>query len=105
MGSPCASAADGARVRLTARTTVSPIRRIAHLGGGWLAGVYPNGATRTNAAPHEHALFDHLVRLQQQCLRDRQAQGLGGLHVDDELELGRSFDRQTGWLGALEDFV
>jgi hypothetical protein len=33
--------------------------------------------------------LDDLVRPQQQRLRDRQAEGLGGLEVDDQLELGR----------------
>jgi hypothetical protein len=32
-------------------------------------------------------LFDHLIRPLQQRRRDRQAEGLGGLEVDDEFEL------------------
>ena len=30
-----------------------------------------------------HALLDHLMRLQQQRRRDRQAESLGGLEIDD----------------------
>ena len=33
------------------------------------------------------ALLDHLIRPLQQRLGDRQAEGLGGLEVDDQLEL------------------
>src|SRR5882724_129450 len=36
---------------------------------------------------------------------DREAEGLGGFEVDDELELRRLLDRQVGWLRALEDLV
>jgi hypothetical protein len=51
------------------------------------------------------ALLDHLVRPQQQGLRDRQAQRLGGLEVNDQLELGRLLDGEVGGLGTLEDSV
>ena len=49
--------------------------------------------------------FDHLVRAQQDRLRDRQTERFGGLQVDDQLELRRLFDRKIGGLGALEDLV
>jgi hypothetical protein len=39
------------------------------------------------------ALFDHLIRPLKQRLRDRQAEGPGGLEVDHQLELGRLLDR------------
>src|SRR3970040_2366706 len=51
------------------------------------------------------SLLDDLVGAKQQRLRNGQAQGLGGLEVDDELELGRLLDREIGRLGALEDLV
>ena len=38
------------------------------------------------------ALFDHLIRPQQQRLRDREAEGLGGFEIDDQLELCGLFD-------------
>src|SRR2546422_10998760 len=47
----------------------------------------------------------HLVCSQQHRLRNREAERLGGLHVDHELELRRLLDREVGWLRALEDFV
>src|SRR5207247_2955576 len=50
-------------------------------------------------------LFDHLVRPEQDRLRDREAERLGGLEVDHELELCRLLDRQVAGLGAFEDFV
>ena len=38
-------------------------------------------------------LFDHLVGGGQQRYRDGEAEHLGGLEVDDELELGRLLER------------
>ena len=40
--------------------------------------------------------LDHLVRPQQQRRRDRQAERLGGLEVDDQLELGGLLDGEVG---------
>src|SRR6266849_9947573 len=51
------------------------------------------------------ALLNHLIGAQQQRLRDREAEGLGDLEVDHQLELGRLFDRQVTWFCALEDLV
>src|SRR5216684_4444636 len=39
--------------------------------------------------------LDHLIRPQQERLRDCQAKGLGGLEVDDQLELGGLLDREV----------
>ena len=72
------------------------------MAGGSLA---DDGRSQELAALVEHALLDHLVRPQQQGLRDCEAEGLGGLKVDHQLELRRLFDRQVRGLGALEDFV
>src|ERR1700737_1140366 len=49
--------------------------------------------------------IDHLIRPQQERLGNRQAEGLGGLEVDDQLELRRLLDREVGGLGAVENFV
>jgi hypothetical protein len=38
-------------------------------------------------------------------LRDRQAEGLGGLEVDDQLEFGGLLHRKIGWLGPPENLV
>src|SRR5713101_4806126 len=47
----------------------------------------------------------NLVRPQQQRLRDRQAEYLCCLQIDDQLVPGRVLDGQVGGLGALEDLV
>src|SRR5262245_36565036 len=50
-------------------------------------------------------LRDHLVRPRQQRRRDGQSESLGGLQVDDQLELRRLLDGKLARLGALEDLV
>jgi hypothetical protein len=42
----------------------------------------PPAATATA----DRLMVDHLIRLRQQSRREREAEGLGGLQVDDELE-------------------
>src|SRR5438477_6063568 len=49
--------------------------------------------------------LDHLVGPCQHRWRDRQAERLGSLHVDDQLELGRLLDRHVACLAALEDAI
>src|SRR5712692_5833517 len=49
--------------------------------------------------------LNYLVRPPQQRRRDRQAEGLGGLAVDDQLELRRLLDGQVGGLSAAQDLV
>jgi hypothetical protein len=51
------------------------------------------------------ALLAHLIRPSQERLRDRQADGLGGLEVDEELELAGLLDREVARPGVLEDLV
>jgi len=46
---------------------------------------------RQESAAVEHALLDHVVRLEKQRLRDRDAERFRGLQIDDELELGWPF--------------
>src|SRR5260370_34957814 len=41
----------------------------------------------------------------QERLRDREAERLRGLEVDDELEFGRQLHRQFAGFGALEDEI
>ena len=48
-------------------------------------------------------LLDDLVGGGEQRWRHGEADGLGGLQVDDELELGRLQNWQVGWLLTLED--
>src|SRR5207248_11004618 len=63
------------------------------------------GADGPQAAVRATPLLNHFVSAQQHGLRNREAERLGSLHVDDELELGRLFDRQIGRLRAFEDLV
>src|SRR5207245_2196042 len=64
-----------------------------------------DGRSQELAALVEHGLFDHLVRSQQQRRRDRQAERLRRLEVDDQLELRRLLDGKVGGLGASKDLV
>src|SRR5204863_6253277 len=49
------------------------------------------------------ALLDNLLGAHQHRLRYREAERLGGLQVDDQLEGRRLLDRQVGGLSAFED--
>src|SRR5438132_7531741 len=49
--------------------------------------------------------LDYLVRPQQQRLRNRQPEGLGGLEIDDQLELRGLLHRKIRRFRAPEDFV
>src|SRR5262249_14852090 len=49
--------------------------------------------------------MNHLVRPRQHCRRNRQAECLDGLEVDDQLYLHGLLDGEVGGLGALEDLV
>ena len=50
-------------------------------------------------------LFDHLIGALQERLRDGEAERLGGLEIDDQLEFRRWLDRQIAGLGALENTI
>jgi hypothetical protein len=50
-------------------------------------------------------LFNDLIRPRQQRRRDCEAEGLGGLEIDDEIELGGLLDRQATRLAAFENLV
>ena len=52
-----------------------------------------------------HDSFDHLVGAEQHAPWDLEAERLGGLQVDDQLELGRLLERDVARLRALENLV
>ena len=50
--------------------------------------------------PNVLRLLDHLVSGGQERFRNVEAEGFGGLEIDDELELARLQDRQVGGLSC-----
>src|SRR5215813_6621062 len=66
----------------------------------------PRGGRRScHRGMHAASLLDHLIGPCQQRLRDRQAQRLGRLQVDDQLELGRLLDWYISRFGTLQNLV
>jgi hypothetical protein len=59
---------------------------------------------QTHAPQQITSLFDHLVG-DRKYARPNEAERLGSLEVDHELELGRLQDRQVAGLGTLENAV
>jgi hypothetical protein len=51
------------------------------------------------------SLPEHLVCLEEDGGGNGEAERLGGLQVDDEVDLCRLLDRQVGGLGTLQDLV
>ena len=62
-------------------------------------------AAQTVGLPGTLDLFDHPVRPLEKRRRDRQAERLGGLEVDGEVELGGLLNREISGLGAPEYLV
>src|SRR6266481_3751067 len=60
---------------------------------------------RTALTKPPFSWINHLIRPLQERRRDREAQVLGGLEVDEQLELGGLLSRQVGWLGAIGNLV
>src|SRR2546427_12236157 len=58
----------------------------------------------TSQLPY-HSLLDHLVRQDQERWWHRDPERLGGLEIDDQLELHRLLDGQVSGLAALQNLV
>jgi hypothetical protein len=60
---------------------------------------------RRNELPPPHSItsFDHFIGDSEQVRRNGKAECLGGLQVDDELELDGLLHRKIAWLLAFED--
>src|SRR6266446_4203749 len=63
------------------------------------------GAARPGFLEDSPSLFDHLIRPLQERGRDRQVESLGGLEIDDQLELGGPLDGKVGGVCAPQDLV
>src|SRR5258705_5161627 len=59
----------------------------------------------TDSCTAAKLIVDHLDGLREQRERHGEAERLGGLHVDHQLELGRQLNRKIGRLCALENLV
>jgi hypothetical protein len=60
-------------------------------------------ASEHTPAAEDGVSFDDLVGACKNRLRDCQAERVGGVQIDDQLEFGRLLDRQIGGFGAVED--
>jgi hypothetical protein len=111
---------DSAEPHRGHQVAISKLNSSGLFAGRWLRapptvegeGLADTGAANPFALPRRHPgirfagpSLDHLVRPLQERLRNRQAERLRGLEVDDQLELRRLLDGQVGRLGALEDLV
>jgi hypothetical protein len=61
-----------------------------------------DSSTQELAALVEHGLFNDLVCLENNRLRNRQAEGLGGFRVNHELKLAGLLDREVGRFGPFK---
>src|SRR5262249_33030793 len=109
---PAALRQGRVRRRLRHRAGDVPSRRAADAAQG--QGRRREGGSLTHGtccellqkvSPQTACLFDHLVGGGGEGPWHVQAKRLGGLHIDDELVLGRCLNWKVAWLLALEDAV
>src|SRR5215204_2687853 len=93
-----------ARRPRTSRRLVCRERSIVRGDGGRFTTPPPSRLEARRLSQHSCS-FDHLVGADQQAGRDEDAHLLGGLKVDDHLEVRRLLDRQIRGRRALQDFV
>jgi len=94
-----AEVAYGSRAALAAKQRRGRLTPDSRLADG-RAGSSGSGQKLTHAAQQTASLFDHLVGANQDRLRHRKAERLGGLEVQDHLELGRKLHREIARLLA-----
>ena len=82
----------------------SRYQRTAPVGGGRSLECLPR-ADATGSLAKKHQLFDHLVSARKQGVWYVEADRLGCLQVDHQLELGRVLDRQLSRLLALQNAI
>jgi len=67
------------------------------------SGIEESAARVEQRVAHSRRLLNHLIRPPQRRRRDGDAEGFGGLEVDDELEFRGLLDREIARSGALQD--
>src|ERR1700682_2550049 len=82
-------------------TPCSPIRTTAQPRTKALS-IWPGKNGKITASPD---LFDHRVGRHKKNRRHGEAECLGGLHVDDQLEFHRRLNREIRRILALEDAI
>src|ERR1700730_12260302 len=73
--------------------------------GSWGPYTWITSISRDNSTWLHRSLLDHLVGAQQCRGRHVEAECLGGLKIEHELEFRCPFDRNIGGIGALENLV
>ena len=88
---------------LILRASRGQLNATIHSGGQrTLSALYIGERLLSATSGRSQTLLNHLIRPRQYRLRDRQAERLGGLEIDHQLEFRGLLHRQVGRLGALD---